>query len=773
MTPQKHPPISQVPTLINEWNFERNTLNPSTTTSGSGKKAWWKCSKNHEWESTICDRTLKNNGCPYCSGRLPIQGTNDLITTHPDIATQWHSLNNKLLPSEVSAGSSKKVWWQDSYGHEWQATVNSRTSNNLGCPICSNRKLLIGFNDLATMHPLLAAEWHPTKNAISSSDILTGSNTKVWWQDSHGHEWQALVSSRIVGNGCPVCVGQKVQQGFNDLATTTPSLLEEWHWDKNNAIAPVDITKSSTKEVWWICVKKHEWKASPKERVQGGKCPACEPKKNKEYLKENPELLSFVNEEKITADLDTLTVGSSLKIWWKCNKGHEWEASIANFAKSKKCIYCSNKKILSGFNDLTTLRPELMLEWSYSKNTINPENIGIGSTIKVWWQCERGHEWESRVYPRSFKSAGCPYCSNYKAFSGFNDLATKLPELAKQWHPTKNADLTPNMVTVGSAKQVWWQCEKGHEWKIGVTNRTRNNASGCPQCASGNSSSKAEILIANSLSSLIQIETNYRNIPGVSEVDIYVPSKKVAIEYNGLYWHSEVKGKDRNYHYNKWLACQKEGIQLIQIWEDDWNRNSEGILNSLKHKLNLGEQEKVMARKTDIAVLDKHNARKFLNANHIQGYANGTYYLGLKDRLTQEIIAVLVLKKEAGSNGKELNIIRYATSKQVTGGFTKLLKFAEKSYEPEKFITFSDHCISNGKLYENNGFIADKELAPDYMYMVNGERKHKFGYRLKRFKNDETLEYKEGMTEKELAELNKLHRIWDAGKTRWIKIINR
>jgi len=103
----------------------------------------------------------------------------------------------------------------------------------------------------------------------------------------------------------------------------------------------------------------------------------------------------------------------------------------------------------------------------------------------------------------------------------------------------------------------------------------------------------------------------------------------------------------------------------------------------------------------------------------------------------------------------------------VMGGFTKLLAYAVKTYSPESFITFADHCISNGGLYEKNGFVADKELAPDYMYVAGGERKHKFGYRLKRFESDPELLWEQGLTERELAVLNELPRIWDAGKTRY------
>lgn len=130
--------------------------------------------------------------------------------------------------------------------------------------------------------------------------------------------------------------------------------------------------------------------------------------------------------------------------------------------------------------------------------------------------------------------------------------------------------------------------------------------------------------------------------------------------------------------------------------------------------------------------------------------------------------ALLVLKRDKDSTGDNvLNIIRYATHGLVQGGFTKLVKHATAIYQPGSFVTFADHCISDGSLYENNGFIVDKEIAPDYMYVVNNERKHKFGYRLKRFRDDSDLIWQEGASERELAALNGLEHIWDAGKTKY------
>jgi hypothetical protein len=130
----------------------------------------------------------------------------------------------------------------------------------------------------------------------------------------------------------------------------------------------------------------------------------------------------------------------------------------------------------------------------------------------------------------------------------------------------------------------------------------------------------------------------------------------------------------------------------------------------------------------------------------------------------------MVLKKEAD---EKLNIIRYATAGSVSGGFQKLLAYTERTYSPSSFITFADHTISDGGLYQNSGFVVDKIIPPDYMYVVNKQRKHKFGYRLKRFKNDPNLLWDETLSERELALLNNIPRIWDAGKTRYVREVQK
>jgi hypothetical protein len=395
----------------------------------------------------------------------------------------------------------------------------------------------------------------------------------------------------------------------------------------------------------------------------------------------------------------------------------------------------------------------------------------------VWWLCNQSHSWKALISWRT-NGNNCPVCSNQKVLAGFNDLATTNSILASEWHPTKNEPLTFCDVTRGSNKKVWWLCpaNNAHVWETVVSDRNGKKY-GCPECAARNFVSKPELELFEFLTKLgFAVEQSNRKVLGNrQEIDLFIPEKQFGIEFNGLYWHSESAGKGRNYHKDKYDAAKAAGVQLLQIWEDDWRDRKPVILRALAHKLGVTSHlaelypelnvvtSKVFARKTSVAVLSTEDAKLFLGLNHVQGFASGSYYLGLKDA-EGVVKALMVLKKEASET---LNIVRYATAGSVTGGFTKLLKHATKTYLPSSFITFADHTISDGGLYESHGFEVDRMLSPDYMYVVGGERKHKFGYRLKRFKNDDSLVWQEGLTERELALLNNLPRIWDAGKTRY------
>ena len=278
------------PDLVEEWDFEKNgRLLPSMFSLHSNDIVWWKCKKcGHKWRAMINTRTRPNgSGCAICGnakkgktfhkGYLSANGS--LAQNNPELAADWHpTLNGDLSPDNITAASPIKVWWLcKKCGHEWQASPNNR-SKGVGCPCCSGRVPKIGVNDLATINPILASEWHPTKNApLLPNAILPKSGIKVWWLCSQcGHEWQASPHSRSAGHGCPCCSGRVAKVGVNDLATINPALASEWHPTKNAPLMPNMILPNYSKKVWWKCPKcAHEWQALVYSRFGGRGCPNC------------------------------------------------------------------------------------------------------------------------------------------------------------------------------------------------------------------------------------------------------------------------------------------------------------------------------------------------------------------------------------------------------------------------------------------------------------------------------------------------------------------
>ena len=213
VTPKQGGLVKQFPLLTAEWDVEKNApLTPQDVTTGSHKLIWWRCPKGHSWRAAVYSRTTLGTGCPVCTGRQALAGENDLATLYPDIAAQWdEEKNGALHPSNVTAGSNRRVWWRCEKGHSYRAVIAQRVQRGDGCPYCANRKVLPGFNDLATAAPLVAKQWHETLNGALTPEMVTaGSHKKAWWQCSYGHVWKATIYSRagVQQCGCPVCAGK-------------------------------------------------------------------------------------------------------------------------------------------------------------------------------------------------------------------------------------------------------------------------------------------------------------------------------------------------------------------------------------------------------------------------------------------------------------------------------------------------------------------------------------------------------------------------------------
>ena len=271
--------IASVPAMRRLWHPERNgDLQPEDISSGSRKYIWWHCERGHSWQAQAYS-VKAGCSCPYCSGRNPIPGETDLATTHPQVLKLW-SGRNDFSPTEITAGSHRKVWWKCEKGHEWETLVAVVAVEECGCPYCAGKRAIPGETDLATLHPDVMTQWDREKNAgVDPRELLPSSHEKVWWTCEKGHSWEAMVFSRTRENsaGCPYCTGRKVLPGFNDLGTLKPKVAEEWHPVLNGKLLPEDVTLGSNKKVWWRCGEGHAWQAVvySRTRKKSAGCPVC------------------------------------------------------------------------------------------------------------------------------------------------------------------------------------------------------------------------------------------------------------------------------------------------------------------------------------------------------------------------------------------------------------------------------------------------------------------------------------------------------------------
>ena len=265
-------------------------------------------------------------------------------------------------------------------------------------------------------------------------------------------------------------------------------LLQEWDWAKNAPLTPDKIHSGSHQKVWWRCENGHTWQSEVRVRARGAKCPYC----SRRILWVGDNDLATVNPP-LAAQWDTVKngvlqpsdvlAGSQQYVWWRCENGHSWRARVLSRIRGSGCPICNGKTVISGENDLLTLFPNLAVEWNAERNgNMKPDSVTPYSNKKVWWRCALDHEWQAVIASRAVENSGCPYCTGRRVLAGFNDLATCYPRIAAQWDNERNGTLTPQQVTPGSHKKVWWKCSEGHEWKAVVYSRTGNQGYGCPIC---------------------------------------------------------------------------------------------------------------------------------------------------------------------------------------------------------------------------------------------------------------------------------------------------
>ena len=358
---------TKFPDIAAEWNYGLNEgLTPEMFAYAANKKAWWTCKAcGNDYDMVINNRTIGKMNCPYCAGKRIKVGFNDLATTHPQLAEEWDYDKNEKTPQEYSKGSDKKVWWLcKAYSHSYCSAISSR-ANGTGCPVCTCRVVMAGFNDIETLRPDVALLWNNRKNIDTPRVFTISSNKKVWWECPEcGYEWKAAICDISQGRNCPECAKKNRPLGRNEtflkrkgsFADNYPELLIEWDYDKNS-ISPEKYLAGSEKKVWWICREcgnSYEMTVYQRTGMQQG-CPKCGKEKCVESAQENrllqrgslidtcPKILDEWDYDKNESGPEAYTKGSKKKVWWKCSKGHSWQAVIHTRTKGVGCPKCAGR----------------------------------------------------------------------------------------------------------------------------------------------------------------------------------------------------------------------------------------------------------------------------------------------------------------------------------------------------------------------------------------------------------------------------------------------
>ena len=530
------------------------------------------------------------------------------------------------------------------------------------------------------------------------------------------------------------------------------------HGNKYN-YSKVTYIDSITK-VCIICPEHGEFWQTPVAHVRGHGCPICSNHKRGKHTVNTENLIERcmkVHNNKYSYE-KTKYINADTKICVTCPIHGDFHILPFNHLGGQGCPMCKGKNLTQD-DVIAKFKETHKDKYDYSKVIFSKMKE------KVCIICpEHGEFWQTPQ--KHINGQGCPKCGIKKRSENSvldNETFIKRANIIHNnkyyydllYFKNLHSKIKINCPKHGYFEQIAYDHLKGH---------------GCPTC--GQQISNAENKITEYLKKLgLSIETHVRNIIYPYELDIYIPSKYTAIEYNGLRWHSEQFKEDKNYHLRKTELCEKQGIGLIHIFEDEWIEHSEKVKSKLRQIFGYNKGlPKVSARKCTIQPIDNTLSCDFLGKNHIQGFSKSSIYLGCF--YNNELVGVMSFKRERKDSDK-WELTRFATdiNKHCVGVGGKLFKYFIRNYNPSEVKSFADRrwtLDKNNNLYTKLDFKLDSILKPDYKYVVENidKRYHKFNFRKQILHKKYNLPLT--MTENEMCNQIKAHKIWDCGLFKYI-----
>lgn len=484
------------PFIADEWDYDRNDIKPDEVTTGSNKKVWWKCPNGHaSYLAPIANRS-HGAGCPICNTMFqtsfPEQAVYYYIKkTFPDAVSKYKNRNifKSSMELDIYIPSLKTAIEYD--GFSWHNNEKSKIREKKKYSICKANSIYLyrirekndcdeDADKVFVVPAFSFYDCSPMNNVIQR--IIADTTNKDDIDVNIERDMFDILKYKTIA--------------YKDsLASLYPDVSNEWHPFLNKELKPENVLPGSSLIVWWKCSAGHEWKASIVSRTKGHGCDICAREQRKQtYHKTRLKTRKLLIDCKCIEDWDYeknehgpdyYTKGSGEKVWWKCHKcGHEWKTSICDRTRDYRggCPACSKRTLIKGVNDFATTNPDLLKEWDYLKNgDLMPSDVSQWSHDKVWWRCSKcGYSYQATPGNKTLgRKCGC--CAGRVVVPGINDLATTRPDIAIDWHPTKNGKLKPTDVTKGRRNMIWWKCHKcGFEWQDTLNHRNRGR--GCSNC---------------------------------------------------------------------------------------------------------------------------------------------------------------------------------------------------------------------------------------------------------------------------------------------------
>lgn len=564
----------------------------------------------------------------------------------------------------------------------------------------------------------------------------------------HGEFWQTPEKHIGRKQGCPKCIGRH--------KTTEDFIREAREVHGNKYDYSKTVYKKAHEKVCIICPEHGEFWQAPANHLTGEKCPKCSKvKSDREYFIERAKKVHGEKYDYSKVEY----VNNDTKVCIICPEHGEFWQNMNSHLEGRGCPVCGGSKRSTTEEFIEKAKKVHGDKYDYSKVNY------VKRTTKVCIICpEHGEFWQNPA--EHLRGNGCPKC-------GF-EKRVKVRILPKEEYIKRASEIHENKYDYSLVDY------ENLKSKINIICPTHGVFSqeawshlagcGCPSCGINNSKNEDRIYeFCCDLVGKNNVERRVRNIISPYEIDVYISSLKIGIEFHGLVWHSEKFFKDKNYHLNKLKIAKENGIKLIQIFEDEFINNEELVFSKISHLLKQDSLPKIYGRKTEIKEIEYSQAKDFLGKNHIQGVATSTVYLGAF--YNNEICGVMSFKHNA-NNKWELN--RFATdiSKICIGLGGKMFSYFINQYSPAEVKSFADRrwtIDEENNVYTLMGFKNVGYTTPDYRYYKTSEgyvRWHKFNFR------KQTLHKKYGfplsMTETEMTTKLGYYKVWDCGLIKYV-----